>query len=163
MDKVTGGQLPADIWRRFMLVAHDGLAARDFPWLGDEPSGETVSAASDSGGASDAADTVSPDGSSPSQGKSRAARPSWATSMKRLQMSAGSCPPVTLSIGRPSSLPTQTPQTQSGVKPTNQASRQVWLVPVLPAAGRPIAARTPVPRAITPFSMPTITAARAGS
>ena len=61
MDKVTGGQLPADIWRRFMLVAHDGLAARDFPWLGDEPSGETVSAASDAPPESDAAQTTEDD------------------------------------------------------------------------------------------------------
>ena len=33
MDKVTGGQLPAEIWRRFMVVAHQGLPVRDFPWL----------------------------------------------------------------------------------------------------------------------------------
>ncbi len=34
MNKVTGGDLPADIWRRFMLIAHDGLPIRDFPFLG---------------------------------------------------------------------------------------------------------------------------------
>ncbi len=83
--------------------------------------------------------------------------------MKRRQMSAGRSPPTTLFIGRLSSLPTQTPQTKSGVKPTNQASRQFWLVPVLPAAGRPSAARLPVPLVITPWSMRTIWAFSAGS
>ena len=34
MNKVTGGGVAAEIWRRFMLVAHDGLPPRDFPWLG---------------------------------------------------------------------------------------------------------------------------------
>jgi penicillin-binding protein 1A len=34
MNKVTGADLPAEIWRRFMLVAHQGLPPRDFPWLG---------------------------------------------------------------------------------------------------------------------------------
>ncbi len=34
MNKVTGGELPAEIWRRFMVVAHQGLPARDFAWLG---------------------------------------------------------------------------------------------------------------------------------
>ncbi len=34
MNQVTGGTVAAEIWRRFMLVAHDGLPARDFPWLG---------------------------------------------------------------------------------------------------------------------------------
>ncbi len=32
MNKVTGGDLPAEIWRRFMLVAHQNLPPRDFPW-----------------------------------------------------------------------------------------------------------------------------------
>jgi len=30
MKEVSGGDLPADIWRRFMTAAHRGLAARDF-------------------------------------------------------------------------------------------------------------------------------------
>ncbi len=30
MDKVTGGDLPAEIWRRFMLAAHAGAPPRDF-------------------------------------------------------------------------------------------------------------------------------------
>jgi penicillin-binding protein 1A len=34
MNRVTGGDLPAEIWRRFMVVAHQGLPPRDFPWLG---------------------------------------------------------------------------------------------------------------------------------
>ena len=34
MNKVVGGDLPAEIWRRFMLTAHEGLPARDFAFLG---------------------------------------------------------------------------------------------------------------------------------
>jgi len=37
MDRVTGGELPAQIWRRFMTVAERGLPPRDFPWLTPEP------------------------------------------------------------------------------------------------------------------------------
>jgi penicillin-binding protein 1A len=37
MAKVTGGELPAQIWKRFMTVAEQGLPARDFPWLVPEP------------------------------------------------------------------------------------------------------------------------------
>jgi membrane peptidoglycan carboxypeptidase len=37
MAKVTGGELPAEIWRRFMTVAEKNLPARDFPWLVAEP------------------------------------------------------------------------------------------------------------------------------
>jgi penicillin-binding protein 1A len=33
MDKVTGGELPAQIWRRFMLAAHAHTPARDFPFF----------------------------------------------------------------------------------------------------------------------------------
>ena len=33
MDRVVGGDLPAQIWRRFMLQAHRGLPARDFAAL----------------------------------------------------------------------------------------------------------------------------------
>jgi len=39
MAKVTGGELPAEIWKRFMTVAEQGLPARDFPWLVTEPAG----------------------------------------------------------------------------------------------------------------------------
>jgi penicillin-binding protein 1A len=44
MAKVTGGSLPADIWRRVMLVAHRGLPPRNFDWLPNapEPSGPAV-------------------------------------------------------------------------------------------------------------------------
>ena len=46
MNRITGGDLPADIWRRFMLVAHDGLASRDFPFLGAaDQAGAVVAAA----------------------------------------------------------------------------------------------------------------------
>ncbi len=33
MNKVTGGALPAEIWRRFMIVAHQDLPIRDFDWI----------------------------------------------------------------------------------------------------------------------------------
>ena len=54
--------------------------------------------------------------------------------MKFRQIRAGSLPPVTALIGVSSSLPTHTPTINGSVKPTNQASRWFWLVPVLPAA-----------------------------
>jgi len=37
MNKVVGGDIPASIWRRYMLAAHEGLAVRDFPWLLADP------------------------------------------------------------------------------------------------------------------------------
>jgi penicillin-binding protein 1A len=37
MAKVTGGELPAAIWKKFMLVAEKTLPSRDFPWLVQEP------------------------------------------------------------------------------------------------------------------------------
>jgi len=33
MDRVTGGDLPAQIWRRVMTTAHAGLPVRDFDWI----------------------------------------------------------------------------------------------------------------------------------
>ena len=41
--------------------------------------------------------------------------------------------------------PTQTAVDRRGVKPTNQASMFLSVVPVLPPAGQPIAACVPVP------------------
>ena len=64
-----------------------------------------------------------------------------------LEDCAGSPPPVACFIGALSSLPTHTPHTRSAVKPTNQASRKSWVVPVLPALGRSSSrAALPVPR-----------------
>jgi penicillin-binding protein 1A len=37
MAKVTGGELPVEIWRRYMTVAEKTLPPRDFPWLVPEP------------------------------------------------------------------------------------------------------------------------------
>ena len=37
MNHVVGGDIPASIWRRFMIVAHEGLAVRDFDWLLPDP------------------------------------------------------------------------------------------------------------------------------
>jgi penicillin-binding protein 1A len=34
MNHVAGGDLPAEIWRRFMQAAHEGLPAREFAFLG---------------------------------------------------------------------------------------------------------------------------------
>ena len=31
MAKVAGGDLPSEMWRRFMMIAHEGLPVRDFP------------------------------------------------------------------------------------------------------------------------------------
>ncbi|MDP1632783.1 MAG: PBP1A family penicillin-binding protein [Caulobacter sp.] len=37
MNRVAGGTLPATIWRRFMIIAHQGLPVRDFDWLLPDP------------------------------------------------------------------------------------------------------------------------------
>ncbi|HEY3797546.1 MAG TPA: PBP1A family penicillin-binding protein [Caulobacteraceae bacterium] len=43
MAKVTGGELPAEIWRKYMTVAEAKLPARDFPWLvPEQPGGVTA-------------------------------------------------------------------------------------------------------------------------
>jgi penicillin-binding protein 1A len=47
MAKVTGGELPATIWRRFMAVAEQGLPSRDFLWLVPEPAGPTITEVTD--------------------------------------------------------------------------------------------------------------------
>lgn len=41
MNKVVGGDIPASIWRRFMLSAHQNLALRDFDWLLPDPTPES--------------------------------------------------------------------------------------------------------------------------
>ena len=43
MAGVTGGQLPAEIWRRFMIFAHQGLPYRDFAWAGQLPPAQAKS------------------------------------------------------------------------------------------------------------------------
>ncbi len=53
MAGMTGGQLPAEIWRRFMIVAHRGLPVRDFPWA-QLPSPSYSAAARDPDGAQEA-------------------------------------------------------------------------------------------------------------
>jgi penicillin-binding protein 1A len=40
MRKVTGGEVPAGIWRQFMIVAHKGMEPRDFDWLLPLPQAE---------------------------------------------------------------------------------------------------------------------------
>jgi penicillin-binding protein 1A len=42
MNHVTGGDVPAEIWRRFMLGAHQGLPPREFPFLGGGDSAHTA-------------------------------------------------------------------------------------------------------------------------
>jgi len=75
--------------------------------------------------------------------------------MNACHMLAGKDPPVTRRTPptsfistRPSGEPIQTAVDSSFVYPTNQASEWSWVVPVLPAAGRPSGnlARVPVPR-----------------
>jgi penicillin-binding protein 1A len=41
MNRVTGGILSAEVWRRFMMVAHARLPARNFDWLTPEPVAQT--------------------------------------------------------------------------------------------------------------------------
>jgi len=45
MNKVTGGAIPAEIWRKMMLLAHQGAPVRDFTWL--PPEAPPVDATSD--------------------------------------------------------------------------------------------------------------------
>jgi penicillin-binding protein 1A len=47
MAKVTGGELPAEIWRRFMTLAEKDLPSRDFPWLTPEPAAAPVTEVAD--------------------------------------------------------------------------------------------------------------------
>jgi len=49
MAKVTGGELPAAIWRRFMTVAEKDTPPQDFPWLVAEPPGQTSTTVADAG------------------------------------------------------------------------------------------------------------------
>ncbi len=61
MDRVAGGDLPAQIWRRFMLAAHQGLPVRDF--TGQAPAPPPPAPAE-----SDAADAAaSPDAEAPAE------------------------------------------------------------------------------------------------
>jgi penicillin-binding protein 1A len=39
---VAGGDLPAELWRRFMMAAHEGLAPRDFAFLGGAANGQAA-------------------------------------------------------------------------------------------------------------------------
>ncbi|MFD1191893.1 multimodular transpeptidase-transglycosylase PbpC [Phenylobacterium conjunctum] len=41
MNRLTGGVVSAEIWRKFMMVAHETLPARDFDWLLPDPVPET--------------------------------------------------------------------------------------------------------------------------
>jgi penicillin-binding protein 1A len=47
MRKVTGGELPAAIWRVFMIEAHKGVPMRDFDWLLPLPQATPVAAPDD--------------------------------------------------------------------------------------------------------------------
>jgi penicillin-binding protein 1A len=50
--QITGGQIPAEIWRRMMIAAHQNVPVHDFAWLPAETPGEPTDA--DSGAPSDA-------------------------------------------------------------------------------------------------------------
>ena len=52
MNRISGGDLPAEIWRRVMLAAHEGLPARDFAWV--EPVAAPGEAASTPGASGEA-------------------------------------------------------------------------------------------------------------
>ena len=47
MNRITGGQIPAEIWRRVMIAAHDGVPIHEFSWLPPEaaPAPATVTPA----------------------------------------------------------------------------------------------------------------------
>ena len=55
MGHVTGGQLPADIWRQMMLAAHRDLPVRDFDWMPPPDAGVADSAQAGEAAPSDAA------------------------------------------------------------------------------------------------------------
>jgi penicillin-binding protein 1A len=69
MAKVVGGDLPAEMWRKFMMIAHDGLAVRDFPTLPDadpaKPGAGAAEAVVASGDDRAIADASRPDDSEP--------------------------------------------------------------------------------------------------
>jgi penicillin-binding protein 1A len=45
---VTGGQVPAEIWRRMMIAAHQNVPVHDFAWLPAEPPSEQTADAAES-------------------------------------------------------------------------------------------------------------------
>ncbi len=47
MRQVTGGQVPAEIWRRMMIAAHQNLPVHDFAWLPAEAPADQTTAADD--------------------------------------------------------------------------------------------------------------------
>jgi penicillin-binding protein 1A len=47
MNKITGGQIPAEIWRRVMIAAHDGVPSHDFTWMGPETPAAPAEVATD--------------------------------------------------------------------------------------------------------------------
>jgi penicillin-binding protein 1A len=53
MAKVTGGELPAEIWRQFMTGALKTTPAHDFPWLTPEPVSPEVTIVADPSGDQD--------------------------------------------------------------------------------------------------------------
>jgi len=69
MAKVVGGDLPAEMWRKFMIVAHDGLPVRDFAKLPDpdpeKPPTDLVDEAAAQDAPPVAAPTTADDGQSP--------------------------------------------------------------------------------------------------
>ncbi len=70
MAKVVGGDLPAEMWRKFMMIAHEGLPVRDFPDLPEADPGKPDAAPTNEVVASqdDAAivDAATPDDAEPS-------------------------------------------------------------------------------------------------
>jgi penicillin-binding protein 1A len=54
MAKVVGGDLAAEMWRKFMIVAHRGLPVRDFPNLPKADSAELKVASADAAAVDDA-------------------------------------------------------------------------------------------------------------
>ena len=75
-NHITGGELPAEIWRRMMLIAHQDLPVRDFPWLpasepmqGGPPDDQAETAQPADG--QPAGDDAGDDGQAPDGGRSK--------------------------------------------------------------------------------------------
>jgi penicillin-binding protein 1A len=61
MNRITGGVLPAEVWRRFMIAAHAQIPARDFDWLLPDPVPEGGLAEPDAEGLTPVEDQPPPD------------------------------------------------------------------------------------------------------
>ncbi len=87
MAKVVGGDLPAEMWRRFMIAAHEGLAVRDFANLPEAGPGKPGTGAADEASPGTDGQAVvaaaTPDGGQPSDPPPSGAAPADARLAER--------------------------------------------------------------------------------